>query len=200
MSEASKSYFDALLATVVECASEMAWKSRIYSSLMGLVNLENPSLVKEKFIPLLLNSMDKFIINESWSKFTLSLRFLADLVTVNVVDGLSFLHFIEPLIDFIEQCSSSSSCSSSIEGQRFYFLYSLLSSFLWNGSILLRQNEGVFRTLLVRVGNIMLEIKSSTFERTSAMSRFFSFDILLELYSFFRDMDNWKVTYDFIIF
>lgn len=192
LSESSKPYFDALLATIIECVSEMAWKPRIYSSIVGLLNLQDPAMVSEKFIPLLLDSMDKFISNGSWSKFTLSLRFLADLVTVNVVNDLSFLHSIEPLIDFIEQCSND----PSREKAKFYFLYSILSSFLWNGSVLLRQNEGVFRTLLVRIGNIMLEIKSaspSLEQSGSGVPRFFSFDILLELYSFFTNMDNWTV-------
>lgn len=172
----------------------MAWKTRIYSSIIGLLYLQDPSPIKEIFIPMLQNSIDQFIINRQWPQFTLSLRFLADLVTVKVVDTLSFLHSIEPLIDYIENTSSDFGKDQA----RFYLLYSILSSLLWNSSILFQSNEGVFRTLLVRIGNIMLELETlSNQQHSSVLPATFTYDVLIELYSIFKNMDNWKVFLSF---
>ena len=94
----------------VDCISTCSWKTRSYPTLVGLLNVKHPDMVKELFA-LLVYELSSFLRTGQWAKSALVLDFLADCVQLNLLRTEDWFVFLQTLVEALSETQSVTSAS-----------------------------------------------------------------------------------------
>ena len=122
-----------ILRILVLCSYQLPEKCSIYTTLLGLLNVRNYTCGAE-FVEMALIEMKRLISTNQFNSARYILQFLGDLVNCNVVTPHSMINLLEIFLQVSKQESVPSS-------RKDWYVYSVMASLPWCGSILTEKRE-----------------------------------------------------------
>lgn len=94
-----------IISVLMECASKLPEKTSIYTTVIGLLNVKNPSFVEEVIDHLAATLKENLNLGHFFIVHRL-LRFISDLVNTHVLSTKSLLSIYEKFIETVHETNS----------------------------------------------------------------------------------------------
>eukprot|EP01012_Entosiphon_sulcatum_P009994 TRINITY_DN15775_c0_g1_i4.p1 TRINITY_DN15775_c0_g1~~TRINITY_DN15775_c0_g1_i4.p1 ORF type:complete len:896 (+),score=194.08 TRINITY_DN15775_c0_g1_i4:40-2688(+) len=140
---ATESEHDFVLETLLKCIGQLTVKTSIYSTVCLLINREAPELVRrcvERSVEMIVS----FCRENEWCSVSLMVRFICDLVNVELVDPADVFIFLETLLD---ECGPEKPVQ-----RRATFAYLVMNAIPWCGKALHEVDSDALDRIFQRLG------------------------------------------------
>ncbi|KAJ3414970.1 Component of the cap-binding complex (CBC) [Chytridiales sp. JEL 0842] len=141
------------LPLLMQCVKELPMKTPAYSTLVGMINLQNAALVGE-IVNTASNALDEAILAGDFRFMKYLLRFFGGLVNANVISAGSFMNLVSGMLAALDMPGLKSELVDAI-------VFIVLGSLPWVARRLSADVPGDFEALLARIGGFMAQRRST---------------------------------------
>jgi nuclear cap-binding protein subunit 1 len=195
---------DVILTGLVECISSLPWKASIYANLAVLLMAENAGLVQNWISQVkscLLTNLISALTPESLpniiaahrsrlvhaAQFVQALRFLAHLVPVSIIAPDAWILFLESWIQAIHRLSSWRI--------KDLLIYTIMSTFVINGSVLNDKASDAFQKLFSSVEGILASRPKEQLLLASSLNQLDKVQDLFQRILSLKNENAWAVVF-----